>query len=527
MVFRSLTLGEVLAGDRMALSTYSIRFKESFDRKELCVVELKRHDLHKLTEAIEDLYYFEFVYDELPIRGFIGHLEEGSFLPHHHKTFLWTHLHFTFTYNGDQVISANVSTLGTSPLALDDIELPYKVTFTYSAKWFPTQKKYSERNKNQPKFFPKTLEIHWLSIINSVVLVCLLLGFVMLILLRVLRNDFARYNLMDGEEDDIPDQDDIGWKIINTDVFRFPPHKSLLCAILGNGSQFLALSVAIIVLALFGMFNVHRHHAMNSGAILLYAFTSCISGYVSASFFKKIGGHNWVWNVVLTASLFAVPFFFMWSLVNTVAWYHQSTQALPFTTIILLMCIWLVVGFPLTVLGGILGKNVSGGLDAPCRTKNIAREIPPAPWYRSTVVHMAIGGFLPFSAISVELYYIFATVWGREAYTLYGILLVVFVILINVTGCISIALTYFQLSTEDYRWWWRSIFSSGSTGLFVFGYALFYYYKRSHMYGTLQTLEFFGYTLLACYVFFLMLGTVSFYTSLTFVRYIYRNIKMD
>lgn len=47
------------------------------------------------------------------------------------------------------------------------------------------------------------------------------------------------------------------------------------------------------------------------------------------------------------------------------------------------------------------------------------------------------------------------------------------------------------------------------------------------MYGTLQTLEFFGYTLLACYVFFLMLGTVSFYTSLTFVRYIYRNIKMD
>ena len=65
------------------------------------------------------------------------------------------------------------------------------------------------------------------------------------------------------------------------------------------------------------------------------------------------------------------------------------------------------------------------------------------------------------SAISVELYYIFATVWGREAYTLYGILLIVFLILISVTACISVALTYFQLSTEDYRWWWRSVFSSG------------------------------------------------------------------
>ena len=54
------------------------------------------------------------------------------------------------------------------------------------------------------------------------------------------------------------------------------------------------------------------------------------------------------------------------------------------------------VGFPLTILGGIMGKNLAGNFDAPCRTKNIAREIPPAPWYRSLLVHMAIGGFLPF-----------------------------------------------------------------------------------------------------------------------------------
>jgi len=47
------------------------------------------------------------------------------------------------------------------------------------------------------------------------------------------------------------------------------------------------------------------------------------------------------------------------------------------------------------------------------------------------------------------------------------------------------------------------------------------------MNGTLQTLQFFGYTLLSCYVFFLMLGTVGFFSSLRFIRYIYINIKMD
>ena len=66
------------------------------------------------------------------------------------------------------------------------------------------------------------------------------------------------------------------------------------------------------------------------------------------------------------------------------------------------------------------------------------------------VCHCFFGGFLPFSAISVELYYIFATVWGREQYTLYGVLMLVFIIVLSVSACISIALTYFQVCNNNY-----------------------------------------------------------------------------
>ena len=59
---RSLTLGEVLDGDRMAVSMYNISFRESFERKSLCTNELDDEDLKSLRHAIEDLYYFEFVY---------------------------------------------------------------------------------------------------------------------------------------------------------------------------------------------------------------------------------------------------------------------------------------------------------------------------------------------------------------------------------------------------------------------------------------------------------------------------------
>lgn len=174
-----------------------------------------------------------------------------------------------------------------------------------------------------------------------------------------------------------------------------------------------------------------------------------------------------------------------------------------------------------------MGKNTAGDFDAPCRAKNIPREIPRSQWYRSWPVHYVVGGFLPFSAISVELYYIFATLWSREPYTLYGILAITFVIVLCVTATVSIALTYFQLAAEDHEWWWRSVFAAGSASVFVLVYAAFYYVRRSSMSGLLQTVEFFASILITCYAFFLALGTVAFFASLKFVRYIYGSIKMD
>jgi len=505
---------------------YNIKFRTDADTEKLCSVQLNPEDIEKLKAAIEDLYYFEFIVDDIPMRGFIGQLEEGNILPHTHHTYIYTHYDFFFQYNDNKIIFANVSTNARAPSKLDDVTSAVELTFTYSVTWEKTEMAFKDRGKLLRKtgFFPKSLEIHWLSIINSIVLVFLLLGFVIIILSRVLKNDFLRYN---ADTDEQLDDEDYGWKLISNDVFRFPVHRNLFCAIVGVGAQFLALATGILAMAMLGLFNVHRHGSLNTAAFLLYALTSCVAGYVSGKLYRQMNGEKWVWNINLTACLYTVPFFVTWSVINSIAWGYGSTQALPVTTVIVLGLVWIFIGYPLTIIGGILGKNSAGSFDAPCRTKNISREIPPIPWYRSTFAHMVIGGFLPFSAISVELYYIFSTLWGREQYTLYGILAIVFFILLSVTACISISLTYFQLAAEDYRWWWRSVIISGSTGLFVLAYAFFFYLKRSNMSGGLQTIQFFGYTLLTCYVFCLMLGTVGFYSSLKFVRYIYLNIKMD
>ena len=140
---------------------------------------------------------------------------------------------------------------------------------------------------------------------------------------------------------------------------------------------------------------------------------------------------------------------------------------------------------------------------------------------------MIMAGFLPFSAIYVELYYIFASVWGHKVYIIWSILFIVYIILIIVTAFITVALTYFQLAVEDHRWWWRSFLCGGSTALFVYGYCIFYYLRRSQMSGFMQTSFFFGYNLMVCFGFFLMLGTVGWRASLLFVRQIYKAIKCE
>jgi len=187
------------------------------------------------------------------------------------------------------------------------------------------------------------------------------------------------------------------------------------------------------------------------------------------------------------------------------------------------------IAFPLTVLGGIVAKNyASADFNAPTRTSKVPREIPTEfPWYRSRPFHVVVSGFLPFSAIYIELHYIFASIWGHQVYTLFGILLLAFLLLVIVTSFITVAMLYFQLAKEDHRWWWAAYVNGGMTGVFIFAYSFYYYFHRSGMTGILQSSFFFGYMAILSFGCFLMLGAAGFQFSLVFVKYIYARVKCD
>lgn len=341
--------------------------------------------------------------------------------------------------------------------------------------------------------------------------------------MRVIRKDFREYEALDADDE----SDDFGWKLLYGDVFRFPRGLSLLCPFLGTGVQLLTLSGILLLFGALEVFHPLSRGTIYTTAVLSYAATAWIAGFSSGYLFKQMGGSAWVRNAFVTVFVFCGPAAMIWIYLNSVAILYSSTRALPVWTIASIFSLWAVFTIPLTVFGAILGKNQSRPYDAPGRTTKIPREIPPCAWYRKPWFMASVCGLMPFSSIYVEVYFIFGAVWGHKIFQVYEMLAIVFAILVLVTIITTASAVYFQLVVENYKWAWASLLYGGSVGAYIFAYSAFYYYLRSPLEGFMQGSFFFGYMLLVSYAFFLMCGTVGFFSARRFVRFLYSSVKSD
>ena len=518
---KSQHLGENLGGDRMMRSLYTLPFLVKFIGRTLCSYTLQPSEIEAFQRAIAADYYFELIYDGHPVRGFVG--EHKNELIHGERvpTFrLFTHSIFTIIHDGERVLGVSWEHDPVDWLDITDKDKDLDVHFRYSARWI----KATAENANllHKGHTEEQLQIRWFSILNSIGTVLLLTGFLAGILMRVLKNDFTRYAKMEQG-----DTEETGWKLVHGDVFRFPQNKELLCAILGNGVQLLTICLGVLLTACLGLFGNYYRGQLLVGTLVLFAVSSCWNGMVSAAMYVKMGGqrHNYVFW--LSYGLFLFPFFVTASILNFIAVAYNSSTAIPFITVLQILGVLVVVSLPINFIWTLLARNYATPMEAPCRTAKVPRAIPVLPWHRQGPFLVFMAGFLPFSVIYIELYFIFASVWGQKLYSLYGILLLVFIIMVIVTAFVTIALTYFQLAIEDHRWWWRSVNNGGITGLYIFLYCFYYFMFKARMHGFLQTSFFFGYMGVVCVGAWLVLGTVGFFSSYLFIKYIYSSIKCD
>jgi len=103
---------------------------------------------------------------------------------------------------------------------------------------------------------------------------------------------------------------------------------------------------------------------------------------------KAVAGNRKIlhWSNQMLVGILLVPLL-IWCvgmLVNTAALYYHTSRTVPFMTLLELAGIEGFIVLPLHIFGTIVGRQLSGNYEYPCRINAIPRPIPTKKMVRST-----------------------------------------------------------------------------------------------------------------------------------------------
>lgn len=270
--------------------------------------------------------------------------------------------------------------------------------FTYSVEWKKSDVSWASRWDHYLGM--SDVQIHWFSIINSLVVVFFLSGILAMIMIRTLRRDIARYNTDDYYEDTL---EETGWKLVHGDVFRPPKYPRLFAAVVGSGIQIFCMALITIFFAMLGMLSPSSRGALMTSAIFLYVIMGLIAGYFAARVYKTLKGREWRRSAFLTATLYPCIVFTTCFFLNFFIWDKHSSGAVPFTTMLSLLCLWFGISVPLVYLGYYFGYR-KHPYQHPVRTNMIPRQVPTQQWYMNVVLWSVNKFFLATKSGFVQLF---------------------------------------------------------------------------------------------------------------------------
>mmetsp|Transcript_29952 Transcript_29952/g.58714 ORF Transcript_29952/g.58714 Transcript_29952/m.58714 type:complete len:635 (-) Transcript_29952:68-1972(-) len=569
----SENLGEILAGDMIENSNYKLMMKKDETCKLLCKKTYTNEDLALFEEKIKQEYSVNWIVDNMPAAttyllmtedgdnekteevvyqkgfflGFVGQAEEANtkqgvaYINNHVKLMLSYH-EDPKAFSGARIVGFQVEAYSHSyanyvgeakppqcvfsshqPVSGELSEAEKTIFFTYDVIWLPSAIRWASRWDLYLKM--TNSEIHWFSILNSIMIVLFLTGTIAMILIRTLNKDFARYN--DLELTDEERAEETGWKLIHSEVFRPPAYGSMFAVLVGTGCQILAMVFMTLLFACLGFLSPANRGGLMTAFLLLFVFAGMLAGYFSTRVYKMFNLLNWRRNTLVTSLFFPGIVFAIFFLLNLVVWGEHSSGAVPFGTLVALLVLWFGISVPLVYFGSFCAMK-RDAIEFPVRVNNIPRLMPTVrPFYNHPVVATAIAGVLPFGAVSIELFFIMSSVWMHQFYYVFGILAIVFVILIITVAEVCVMLIYSQLCYEDYHWWWRSFIMGSGSALYLFGYSVLYFFTKLEISKFTSSLLFFGYMFLASFTFWIMTGTIGYFACYFFIRKIYGSIKID
>eukprot|EP00526_Cylindrotheca_closterium_P006793 CAMPEP_0113630638 /NCGR_PEP_ID=MMETSP0017_2-20120614/15921_1 /TAXON_ID=2856 /ORGANISM="Cylindrotheca closterium" /LENGTH=739 /DNA_ID=CAMNT_0000541115 /DNA_START=164 /DNA_END=2383 /DNA_ORIENTATION=- /assembly_acc=CAM_ASM_000147 len=397
------------------------------------------------------------------------------------------------------------------------------VVFSYDVQWIKNDLDWTDRWDVYLIGSPDD-DIHYYSIINSLMIVLFMTGATATIMIRTLRKDIAGYNEMQALEEVA---EETGWKLVHADVFRPPTFSPMLLSVLvGTGAQLGMAVVLAILLSVLKITSTMKKGQMLTSLILLYVLCGAAAGFVSSRIYKFCDAKNWKVNTMLTATALPGTFVLLFAFLNIFLSIAGAATAVSFLTILVLFLLWVCVSAPLVFVGSFVGLKMPT-IEVATRTNQISRIIPDAQLVGHPALTMMMGGVLPFGSVCIELAFIMSAMWLHQIYYVMGFLLAVVFILFATCAQVSIVLCYLQLCAEDHRWWWKSFWNCATAGVYLLLYSLWFLTSRLHLVGVLPVVVYVTYMTMISVCFGIFCGAAGFISSFWFTRTIYGAVKVD
>jgi transmembrane 9 superfamily protein 2/4 len=560
-----LSLNEVIRGDRIWESDYKLTFREDAACHRLCDRLTKPEGLRRADQLIRDGYVVEWLLDDLPgattfisatdkkkyyAAGFpLGFVKDG-------RTYLHNHVMMVIRYHTEKNGKQSIVGFEVYPRSVSDFHCPgaaknfdnfeidvdaketILIPFTYAVYWREDKDiSWSDRWNLFFKSEVDSKEIHWLSLINSLVLVAFLSAVVAAVLLRTLNRDIQTYNNLDVATKDIAvetDKNDFssGWKLISDDVFREPSRPLLLSLVLSSGVQVFFTIIGVLFISTTGLMGPNVRNSILSTALGLFILGGCGAGYSGIRFYKNFTQQLHVKPYLSLSVLFGggLPFIVLVSvlILNCIVWAKDSSTALPFGTVVLLIVFFLVFEVPLSIIGGCIGNTSAPATTNANLTKQV-KTIPRQPKFTSLLYAIPVFGLIPFGTIYVELLFVFRSVWLEKTsfYYMYGFLLFTICLLSVVVVESVVVAVYLSLSYGDWKWQWRSFWIGSSVAWYIEVYSIYYFFTYLRVTDFSSIVLYLSYTVILSVLVGLAFGALGLYGASIFIYKIYGAIKSD
>ena len=491
------SIGDILTGESLYYSKYETKVNETECCKILCYNEISNETKSRIEKLIEKNYTTNWYIDELPaglitydndylistIKYFhgipLGYSKNGTFYIYNHLQFHiilskieedkyivvgFNILPISIKHNNDNGICSN-----DSEHIFDNLNQPPQeliegdVLFTNDIIYEESDISASSRRLHIQQIKYKT-QLIWIN--ASEFLVLLISLFVIFILQKILSYDINLFN-----------NDEYEWKENLENVITTPPErKKLLISLLGIGTQ-LFLMIFIILIFSINKFitQIKLQNVLNYG-LIVFLFMGIPCGYVSSTFYRFWGGHDWIHVSLYTSLILPLILSIGGILIKFILYFEEINTSYYYFEILSILILWIFCTLPFYVLGGYFGVKSQKLtiINEENRVKSQEININNKPWYLKLKYMMFIIGFIGFITIFVEFSHLMAVIWEHETFIFSKYFTTSFILFIIINGEMSIIFVFLNITISNYNWWWKSFIVGCTPVIYLFFYSIYY-----------------------------------------------------